>query len=125
MEPNDTIVYVPPHKRIEPNDTIVYVPPHKRIEPNDTIVYVPPHKRIEPNDTIVYVPPHKRMEQMEQMEPDDIVVYVPPNYYNPLREYEELSNEIFVESKKELEKLAFYELWDGICIDFGVIKSTN
>jgi len=137
-EPNDEVVYVPPYKRTEPNDEVVYVPPYKRTEPNDDVVYVPPYKRAEPNDTIVYVPPYKRAEPNDEvvyvppykrLEPNDDVVYVPPckrmEDKETQCEYEELSKEIFVEAKKELEKLAFYELWDGICIDFGVIRTNK
>jgi hypothetical protein len=106
----EVVVYTPAssYKKMEPKDTVVYVPPYKRVEPNDTVVYVPPYKRMEPNDTVVYVPPYKCMEDKETQ-----------------CEYEELSKEIFVEAKKDLEKLAFYELWDGICLDFGVIKLQN
>jgi hypothetical protein len=97
-------------EEFDEEEVIVCTPasPCKRAEPNDTIVYVPPYKRAEPNDTIVYVPPYKQMEDKETQ-----------------CEYEELSKEIFVEAKKELEKLAFYELWDGICIDFGVIRTNK
>lgn len=73
------------------------------------------YENVENNDTIIYEQPRKRMDPIGTQ-----IVY---SSVQTQKDYEELSNEIFVKTKNELEKLAFYELWDGICIDFGVIST--